>query len=143
MRSNFKIIFSIFILFLVSISLVSSESETYLELVIGECASVDLNEDEIPEVIICYNEDETISIDDVIAVDEAIEYSESETPLIFPSTTTIRKYDLPFDEDELKNEIFKQYSLVIYSLGGVIIVCLFLIGILFNKIGSKNNKKRK
>ena len=30
---------------------------------------------------------------------------------------------------QLKNEIFKQYSLVIYSLGGVIIVCLFLINI--------------
>lgn len=136
----------IFLIMLASSSFVVSQEDVpiYVDISLGECASVDLNDDEIPDVIICYNEDESITIDDVIAVGEDIEsVADGNTTIIIPSiTTSIKKYELPFDEEELKNEIIGQYSKYIYSLGFVILVCLVLIVILFNKIDKKTKERK-
>tara|TARA_Y100000310_G_scaffold340924_1_gene438366 strand:+ start:1974 stop:2438 length:465 start_codon:yes stop_codon:yes gene_type:complete len=135
----------IVIIFSFPLVLAQDEPPIYVDISQGECANVDLNADGIPDVIICYNEDDTITIDDVIAIDESVDpIADGNVTLIVPSSiTTIRNYELPFDEEELKNEIIGQYSTYIYILGGVILLCLVLIVVLFNKIDRKRKITRK
>jgi len=110
----------------------------------GDCVSVDLNEDDISDVIICYNDDESITIDDVIAIDEEVESTFDEDTVVIPSSiTTIKKYELPFDEEKFKMEIVRGYLLYLGILGGLLIVCFILIGVLFGRLAKKPKRRKK
>jgi len=136
-----------------SIPLVFAEEPAiYVDVSKGDCVSVDLNDDEIADVIICYNEDDTITIDDVIAIDENIESVINDSTIIIPSSiTTIKKYELPFDEEKLKNEIMTEHMKYFYILGILVILSLILIifdifsktRCLFNLCRFKNSKRKK
>lgn len=133
-----------FLVLLLLVLPVVSADEIFIDVELGDCVSVDLNEDEISDVIICYNEDDTITIDDVIAIDEELESTFDEDTVLIPSSiTTIKKYELPFDEEEFKTEIVRGYLLYLGILGGLLIVCFILIGILFGRLAKKPRKRKK
>ncbi len=135
-------LFFLVFFFILSPVLAEDELPVSVEVVQGECINVDLNQDQIPDVIICYNEDDTITIDDLISIGEDIPpVSEDNVTIIIPSSvTTIKRYELPFDEEVLRDQIIGEYSNYIYALGGVSLISLFLIVILFNKLEKRKKK---
>jgi len=89
-------LFFLVFFFILSPVLAEDELPVSVEVVQGECINVDLNQDQIPDVIICYNEDDTITIDDLISIGEDIPpVSEDNVTIIIPSSvTTIKRYEL-------------------------------------------------
>ena len=85
---------NILVLLLIFLPLIHAEEEFVVDVGKGNCVDVDLNYDEIPDVIICYNEDESVTINDIVSVDEDLEsvIDEEDTIIIPSSTTTIKRY---------------------------------------------------
>ena len=131
----------VFLLLILTLPIVYAE-DILVDVELGSCVNVDLNEDDIADVIICYNDDETITVDNVIAVDEELISDFNENNVIIPSSiTTIKRYELPFNTEEFKNEIVNEYVNYIYSLSALVLICLVLIVYLYNKISKKPRRR--
>tara|TARA_Y100000034_G_C6667211_1_gene292759 strand:+ start:88 stop:528 length:441 start_codon:yes stop_codon:yes gene_type:complete len=144
MNRNDKFKLNILFLFLVfTLPFVQAE-EILVDVELDSCVNVDLNEDEIADVIICYNEDESITVDNVIAVDEELVSDFDENSVIIPSSiTTIKRYELPFDTEEFKNEIISEYISYIYLLSSLVLICFVLICYLYNQVTKKSKRRKK
>ena len=135
----------VFIFLFIALSfLVSAEGEDiYVDLDVGMCSNVDVNDDEFEDIIICYNEDGTVTVDNIVFVDENMEsVLDDDTTLLIPATyTEVKTYSSLFDEEEFRAEIFKEYMSYIYGLGAVLFICIIMIIILFSQKSKRSIKK--
>ena len=124
-----------------------------IELEPGECESVDINEDTYEDVIVCYDEENGVTLNNIVIVDEDLESPIPEgATVISPITySTVNEFIFEVDKKEwereilekvpgikeIEKEIMKKYSPI------VVIITIMLLYIIFVSSLSVHDKVRK
>lgn len=124
-----------------------------VELRAGECKAVDINEDEYEDLIVCYDEEYGVTINNIVEIDDTLESPIDEDKTIISTITysTVNEYIVTIDRDalereilekvpnkeQIEKEILKKYSPVL------IIITLMLLYVIFVSSFSLENDMRK
>lgn len=124
-----------------------------VELRAGECKAVDINEDEYEDLIVCYDEEYGVTINNIIEIDENLESPiDEDEAIISPITySTVNEYIVTVDrealekeilekvpkKEQIEREILKKYSPVL------VIITLMLLYVIFVSSFSLENSIRK
>jgi hypothetical protein len=110
----------------------------------GECTEVDMNNDNYPDVLTCY-ENGDVSVNDIVFSSSELEplYDEDTTIVSSVSVTNIEEYNLPFNEKEIVSNIMQKYTPV-FSVFGALLLILTVSSVRLAFLSTeKKSKKRK
>lgn len=129
-----------------------------IELGEGECKSVDINEDTYEDVIVCYDKEYGVTINNIVLLDEELESPIPEDATVISPITysTVNEYVFDVDEKELEKsilekvpsvsdiekEIIRKYFPVIVIITIMMLYIIFVSSLSINDKIMKTKKKK-
>ncbi|MBT4334215.1 hypothetical protein HOD61_00125 [archaeon] len=95
-----------------------------LNILVGSCEAADVSGDSIEDIIVCYHDDDSLTINNIVVAEEGLDSAYDLDSEILPTITieTTKEYNLPLSDDEIINKVMEKYTPVLSIFGALLLI---------------------